>query len=437
MTEDVLERLRRANPVPSDVEPPPIEVVLERVASVGLGGPPRPRRRWRAGLVPALGALTAVVVLAVALVFAGHRAPRPHSAANGSASGLPGVIFAGGSFAGDGRGVISLDQCWPCRAAAHGGRQVERTWTLTSTDGGRSWHTRRTGFGLGVAPFDSSTVQFGFSGDIWASGSYRIRQGPFRFDPYVSHDDGRTWTRATMPVPGFLGSLSTAGNSVWATEGGTCIGSYCVGARVLRGPAAGGALRPVAASGAPAHSLMRIVAADAQTAYVLIFAGREAARLVVTRDGGHTWRQLPTACRTSAPDLVLRVGDPQSVWQLCPLAGPTTVLARSNDGGRHWHRYRIPAHGGIRDLVPVSGGAAWAVSDSGYVTRTTDGGASWHTVWSAGAYRPRAHLPSLSAASATSAAITATQTAGGHTRVVVYWTHEGGHHWRAAYVPLP
>jgi photosystem II stability/assembly factor-like uncharacterized protein len=154
-------------------------------------------------------------------------------------------------------------------------------------------------------------------------------------------------------------------------------------------------------------------------AYVLRRTAAEAADDVVAE-------QLPTACRTSAPDLVLRVGDPQSVWQLCPLAGPTTVLTRSNDGGRHWHRYRIPAHGGIRDLVPVSGGAAWAVSNSGYVTRTIDGGASWHTVWSAGAYRPRAHLPSLSAASATSAAITATQTAGGRTRVVVYSTHDGG-----------
>ncbi len=185
------------------------------------------------------------------------------------------------------------------------------------------------------------------------------------------------------------------------------------------------------------RSLLRIVAADTHTAYVLIFAGRQVARLDVTRDGGHTWQRLPTACRTSAPDLVLRVGGPQSVWELCPVAGPTTVLTRSNDGGLHWRRYRIPAHGGIRDLVAVSGTAAWAVSDSGYVTRTTDGGASWHTVWSAGAYHPRAHLPSLSAATASSAAITATQTAGGRTRVVVYSTHDGGASWRAAFVPLP
>ncbi len=128
---------------------------------------------------------------------------------------------------------------------AHGGRQVERTWTLTSTNGGRSWRTRRTRFGLGAAFFDSGTVRFGASGDIWGVGSYRVREGPFRFDPYVSHDGGRTWTRATIPAPGFLGSLSTAGESVWATESGMCIGSPCVGARMLRGPAAGGALRPV------------------------------------------------------------------------------------------------------------------------------------------------------------------------------------------------
>jgi photosystem II stability/assembly factor-like uncharacterized protein len=285
--------------------------------------------------------------------------------------------------------------------------------------------------------FNSQTAQVSRAGDLWLAGSHRTGLGPFRFDPYVSHDDGGTWARATIPVPGFLGSLSMAGGFVWATAGGTCAGNQCAGAQVLRGPASGSTLTPVPAAPAPARSLIRVVAGDAQTAYVLVFVGRRAERTLVTRDGGHSWRGLPTACRDSVPDLVMRAVGPRSVWQLCPLAGATTVLARSDDGGAHWRRYRIPAHGGIEDFTAVSPRAVWALSASGYVTMSTNGGASWRTVWSAGTHHPRAHLPSLSALSSTVATVTATQTAHGRTRVVVYRTHDGGEIWQASYVPLP
>jgi photosystem II stability/assembly factor-like uncharacterized protein len=439
MTEDVLERLRRGNPVPGDPGAPPIELILARLQE--QPDPTRPQRpgraRRRGGLVPLLGVLTTVAVVAIALALAGHRAPRLAPGSGPGTRGLAGVIFAGGSFAADGRGVISINQCHPCGGASPGAPQVEHDWTLSTPNGGRSWRTLPTAWGLGTSLFNAPTAHFSGTADAWAIGTHRVGQGPMLLDPFVSHDGGRTWHRAAIPTPGFMGALSVAGSTVWATSGGTCRGSDCAGAEVLRASTAGSSLTAVPTAAWDRRVGLSIAAGDAATAYVQVFAGHQTVRTLVTRDGGRSWQPLRAVCPTSAPDLILRAAGPASLWELCPVAGPTTVLERSDDGGRHWHRYRIPAHGGIANLIAVSRYDAWAVSDTGSVTRTADGGASWQTVWSAGNYHPRAHLPTLSPVTAARATITATQTAGGRTRVVVYRTHDGGASWQTSYVPLP
>jgi hypothetical protein len=443
MTDDVLERLRRANPVPGDPGAPPVELVLGQLGAQPRAG--RPHRRWRGVVVPALGVLSTVVVVALALVLAGHRAPRPSTGSARTAAGLPGVVVAGGSFAADGRGVVSINHCHPCGGPAVGDPQVEHNWTLSTSNGGGSWHTVRTGWGLGTAEFNVPTAHFSGAADARGVGSYRVGEGPIRFDPYVTHDGGVHWSRARAPFAGVLGDPSVAGSTVWATVGGRCLGHNCFGVEVLRGSTSGSRLNAVGLAPWSASSGLSVTAGSPSTAYVQVFAGHQAVRTLVTRDSGHTWQTLRAVCRTTAPDVILRApaassvpaAAPSSVWELCPAAGPTTVLERSDDRGRHWHRYRIPAHGGIANLIPVSGTQAWTAGDSGYVSFTADGGASWQTVWSAGAYHPRAHLPSLSAVTRARAAITATQTAGGRTRVVVYRTHDGGGTWQASYVPLP
>jgi photosystem II stability/assembly factor-like uncharacterized protein len=434
MTEDVLERLARSNPVGADPAAPPIAFVLGRIQSTPV------RRRWsprdrRPALLPTLGALTTVAVVALALVLAGHQTRRAAPGTGAPSTGLRGVVFATGGFASGGRGVISVAQCWPCR----GHTQKEHYMTLATADDGASWRRAKVPPGFDVASaeqFNMGTAQFDRHRDVWAVSSYKTKSGALAFDATVSPDGGFRWARAQSPVPGFIGSVSVAGGEAWATSGGYCRGKLCAGAQLLRGPASGSILTTVPEGPFAASSAVRVTAAGRDAAYVQVFAKAQQARTLVTRDGGRTWQQLSDFCGHPGPDVIFRVSGPRTVWAVCPVAGPTTLLERSDDGGRHWRRYRIPAHGGIENLVPASAREAWTVSDSGYVMTSTDGGASWRTVWSAGDYHPRSHLPTLSVLRAGAATITATQTSGGLTRVAVYRTHDGGRTWTARYVPL-
>jgi photosystem II stability/assembly factor-like uncharacterized protein len=390
-------------------------------------------------LLPTLGTLTTLAVVALALVLAGHRAPPTHPGTGAKSNGLLGVVTATGSFTSDGRGVVSLAQCWPCRANPHGGEQVEHYLTLATTDGGRSWRRAQVPPGLDVASagqFNLGSAQFDANGDVWAVSSYKTRTGMLAFAAAVSPNGGLRWTRAHGPVPGFIGSVSVAGNQAWATSGGYCRGRLCAGAEIFLGPASSSILGRIQSEPWPASSLLRITAASRDSAYVQVFTKSQGTRTLATRDGGRSWQQLASFCPNTGPDLIFRASGPRSIWAVCPVAGASSLLERSGDGGQHWRRYRIPAHGGIENLMPVSADAAWAISDSGYVTVSDDGGAHWRTVWSAGDYRPRAHLPTISPAGATRATITATQTSGGRTRVILYRTHDGGRTWQRSVVPL-
>src|SRR5947209_14231541 len=73
MIDDALERLRESNPVPDEVQPPPLDFVLRQL---GDAGSTRRRSRARVGasLMPAAGiaAAVAVAVAVVAIVLPGH-----------------------------------------------------------------------------------------------------------------------------------------------------------------------------------------------------------------------------------------------------------------------------------------------------------------------------------------------------------------------------
>ena len=80
MPNDVLERLRRANPVPGDLPAPPLEPLLDRLEAT----PARPPTRRLAGVV-GLSLAVAVVVLVAGVAFVlaghGHRATSPDATA--------------------------------------------------------------------------------------------------------------------------------------------------------------------------------------------------------------------------------------------------------------------------------------------------------------------------------------------------------------------
>lgn len=437
MTDDVLERLRRSNPVPSDSGAPPIETVLAHIATAPRRAPANPWA-WRSALLPTLGALAALAVVVFALVFAGH-GPRQSKPASPRVAGLTGVVFASGAYVAPGHEIVSVAQCSPCETSGPG--QVEHYWTLVSRDGGGRWSLAKVPPGTdvgGVEQFNTTAAAFDSHNDVWATGSRRTRSGGLAFDALVSPDGGLHWSRAHVPAPGYVGGVSVAGGETWATSGGFCQDKRCAGARVLRGLSSGSTLVTVSAAPWPASSALQVAAGDADTAYVTVTAGRQPRRTLVTRDGGRSWTQLPSPCMTTAADGVLRSAGHDVVWELCPLPGRAGTETDSSTGGYHWFRGYFPRNwGGVKDLVPVSARAAWAVTDGGLVAVTADRGFTWHRVWSAGDYSPRAHLPIVSPQSGTAASVFATQTSGGRTRVVEYRTHNAGGSWTVSYVPVP
>ncbi|MBI5446433.1 MAG: hypothetical protein HY900_35115 [Deltaproteobacteria bacterium] len=119
----------------------------------------------------------------------------------------------------------------------------------------------------------------------------------------------------------------------------------------------------------------------------------ERTTILYTADGGRTW-----AVQFKDEDFLLKkvsFCDERTGWA----AGEYGFIYRTEDGGATWRQqagsYRISDRTGepeggtfLFDIVAVDPRTAWAVGIDGYVTKTTDGGATWQVV----SGLPRAHL---------------------------------------------
>jgi photosystem II stability/assembly factor-like uncharacterized protein len=446
MIDDPLDRLRASNPTPDRVPPPPLEFVLMRLDDGRTA-----RRPWRtraAGwALAALGVAAAVAVTVVAVVLADHRPAASQSTPALTTGliptprfGMRGVVMLdSAAFPAPQVGLLSIEQCYPCRAPA---AQVNRTWQAISRDDGRSWRV--------VSGPALVAVQFSGTRDGWGIGLRYRHSGATTESLYVSHTGAETWSAVSIPTGFSIASVSVAAGTVWATVIRTgCPGRTGAGcaAIVLRGPAAGGSLSPATTQPPLAHSGPQIFAADADTAYIDadVFPGN--VRHLVTRDGGRTWQTLPAYCSQAGADTTLTLDGPRSLWRFCTKGGSTSVLGRSTDGGVHWRTFRLPGHD--RGAAPyrfaaVSSQVAWLMSDHGDVTRTTDGGRTWQQVWSRAISQHtlvKGIPETLTAVNSQSAYIAVVIPPKGGlttgTYIASYQTHNGGQSWRTTLVPLP
>jgi len=351
MTEDILDQLRRANPVAAEPLPPSLETMHTRIAARRQA----PARRLTGVLLPALGVLAAVAVIVVALVMVGHRAarvpPAPGAPPTGHAAprialprgGMPGVVQLFGAAASTGPGaVISFEQCQPCRAMPGGGEQRFTDWLLTTGDNGVSWTPIRR-------PYEFIHPQFSGVRDGWADGFNRGPGAPVVNGYWVTHDGGRRWRRVitSHSVPG---NISVAGADVWAL--GLRCAPRCTSV-VLHGRATGDALPATSAQPITGPDDAQIVAAGGGTAYLEIFVGSSAHHFV-TRDGGRSWQRTGSACAHATPDEILAADGANSLWEQCLDRRGHALLARSTDGGHQWRTELLP-FGGLLELRPVTG----------------------------------------------------------------------------------
>jgi hypothetical protein len=444
MTTDPLDRLRAADPVAHGSSAPPLEWMLQQIAAAPSA--PRPRRRlWTSAIVPVFAAVAAiaVVVLSLVLVHAGST-PASRSVPATSATstvpavpstpvgGMRGVVEVYGlAFPSAGHGMISLEQCWPCHAAPHGGKQVNRNWLAITENDGRSWRAT-------AEPWLVSRPQFDGAGDGWAQGVSASRAAGF----YVSHDDGRTWATApsASPSPG-LGTTSIAGGEVWAMGEG-CQPKCDV--TIVHGSASGSRLAAAAAQPVSGDALnLEVVAAAAGVVYVT--NPDTPGESFVTHDDGDSWQRFSPPCPRLVAGTGLQVSAPESLWDTCRQAGSSSVLRHSTDGGRHWTTNPMP-FGALATIAPVSADIAWGLTANGRVVRTVNGGRSWSTVWTVAGSQPRTlagHSPMLTAQSVSSATVLVSLTHGHlgkqakFTNLVLYRTSDRGETWRPDVVRLP
>jgi photosystem II stability/assembly factor-like uncharacterized protein len=433
MTDDVLDRLRSSNPVPRDEIPaPPLETVVARLRA----DEPEPEPRWvsrmRGWLVPALGVAATLAVAVIAFSVIGHR---DRMTASGPVPallptprlGMPGVVQVdGAAFPSEGTGAISIEQCFPCGPRT----QLNRTWTVVAGGEG-SWHLHRT-------PSMGSPE---FSGEVagWAIGMSFAPNGGIVSAPYVTHDGGRTWARASLPPGASNATVSVAGATAWATA--STDRRHVI---VLNGPARGTTLTRVARLRFASDVAASIVAGNDSTAYLEV-ARKFSTLHLVTHDAGQTWQQLPAGC-SGGSDSTLSVDSTSSLWRLC--GDPTVTVGHSTDGGRSWRTFHVTAPGrpiGSPLLLrAASPSTAWMLSNHGDVFRITGGGAHSQRVWSvtrsqrtAVGGRPEA----LTAITENTAYLTVLipPVKHGHTNgtyLVVYETRDGGRTWQPHLVTL-
>lgn len=453
-----LERLRAADPVPTDPGAPPIERVLALIEAdsdagghVGDGGRARGRNRRQAArrarrrraiwpraraLAGPIGALAVVAVIAavVLVIHVGGSSQTNHTAISPTFTGgmLGDVDVYEVHFNGD-FGFISFERIAP-GGAGHSHKQSY--WQATTTDGGGSWRTKREPQLL------FSVV--GTGDNLWAAAD---EGGNSAEGIVVSHDGGRNWTPVPVPVSKNPYQLDAAGGGVWAIN-------YDCGApgcnQVRSGPAAGSRLRPVRMPipiGPPgqhagpsifSEGAIGIVALSAASAYVSPVLGGHSGEPWLLTDGGQRWQRVPPG---PCPGIGTSGDGHGTIWRSClPDGKQAAAIAISTDGGRHWVSRPAPFATGI--LYPESAQVAWAQPDDTSL-RTTDGGRSWQTVWPndhlpAGARPGRTELFAQSATDATEIVHVLRHSARGTiTDLVAYRTSDGGRAWQPAPVPLP
>lgn len=417
MNDAALDRLRAVNPIPTDPGAPPIEEVRTRIAAGEPVPAQRTWRRWSPGAVaPALGAIAVAAVVAGVVVTI-HVSSRPASAPT-PAGGMLGQLdpFASG-LDGD-SGWVWFTRCTSC--AGHPGRTSD--WLATTSDGGRSWTTQRT-HELLIPPAS------GADHDLWASALGNDAAGLVGGGVIVTHDGGRRWQLAhATPSPNPY-SVSVARGEVWAVGDG-CRGG-CEGS-VLRGRSTGSTLSRTPRTPPTDKRVRQIVAVSATSAYLYVPPVGGRAEAWVITNAGRSWSRVAPGCRA---DSVSGSGT-GAIWRSCRPSAGHSALGVSTDGGRHWVYRPTPFSTGV--LYPSSARIAWAQKSTGATVRTTDGGRSWHTVWSPSGDSRQVALSVQSASTATETVpLIHTQDGVRRTNLVLYRTTDGGDHWQRTLVPLP
>lgn len=294
------------------------------------------------------------------------RAVRLVDADRGWAVGDRGVILhteTGGdswSFQNSGTtdGLLDIAAADTRHAIAVGGRyepetQLSRGVVLITRDAGQTWQRVETDLPRLVS------VRIDRSGQAIAVGDF---SGAHLTSAFSSRDGGQSWQPI---VDASLGPLVDAAG----VPGGAL--NYLDPRGVLLQQPRPGA-QPVAVHG---DRRLRCVAGDGP----LRIAVGDAAAILISRDAGRSWQDLPTEHRASDREHA----GPQTLRAACEAGG--TLWAAGIPGDTIWkitsdgiaQRLPTPCHTPLHDIFFLDQQRGWAVGAFGVILATRDGGRSW------------------------------------------------------------
>lgn len=274
----------------------------------------------------------------------------------GRTARLPWADFTAGGDLGDGHGWLLA--------------QTPAGIVETTADGGGKWAAKT--FPTGGAPTGGAFTAAGAGWVAAASPSGRASA-----DVWRTPDAGGAWKQVAS-LPGRVAALaaSTDGGSAWVAlqpaDGGGCPTWPC-GDRLAVVSVSGHVSGPRAAGG---YRLLSLRALNAQTAWAVATGNGPGYAVVVTHDGGNTWRALYRTAKAPSPSSLWGFWDAQHGWALGSLTDPAAVLM-TTDGGATWSQTgRAPA-ADVFSAGFLDAEHGWAVVDGMKAYATHDGGATW------------------------------------------------------------
>jgi photosystem II stability/assembly factor-like uncharacterized protein len=279
---------------------------------------------------------------------------------------------------------------WVLQTRCRGDARPCDAFILVTTDGGQTWPTRRP------APAgDLRAIRLVSAQDGWI-------YGPGGW--FGTHDGGVTWQAG--PAGGQILRVQPVGQALWAIQQACpAPNNLNCALRLLRSLDGG---RAWDAPPAPAglRGLAALVAGPGDDAWLVVDqdpGGTDTGLLLASHDGGQIWQPRAYPC---PPALSLRhdlATAPGRLWMVCagyPGAGQVDQdksLYRSTDDGQHWVRVahhdfgaaqpdeRAPAAGDLPlmatwGLTAAAPDRLWMILSGGWLSRSADGGRSWHQV---------------------------------------------------------
>jgi photosystem II stability/assembly factor-like uncharacterized protein len=333
-----------------------------------LGG----RMQFAAGLAAVL--IAALVIATFAYVRAGMGVPRhgPPITAGSTAPTLRpptvpvGITIWDVDLVDLSNGWVLLSDCSaPLPSPCH-------YWVAATGDGGTTW---------------SKPVQVGGAfartdGDAPHNVHFLNRSDGFVYGggiAFVTHDGARSWARLNIPAT-FIGFITGRSGIAWAATWPCGKGQACP--YEIRSSSDGG--RTWFAPHELPAGLWSTEAVPFAASGLLVATSTD---LMITLDGGSTWRVIKSMCTTAVFHEEIATSDGRELWLLCDPSQAGSARAKlylSEDAGATWKQVVVsqpgelkPGTNGVSAIVSLTGGSLLFNPGVVGVVVSHDGGATW------------------------------------------------------------